>query len=230
MSMMLVNPYLAGGSAPATDPYWANVILAMHMDGVDASTTFTDEKGSTFAAVGNAQISTAQSQFGGASCKLDGTGDCVKWTAGNDLRLYTDDFTFEAWVYWIGGSFPRVFAIGAVSTAGNFQVEVKSGYIVVHINGSFTSFAATVNTSTWFHVAVVRNAGSVDVFVDGTKSATGPWSRADTINNATAPVVGANNTSGTNCLNGYIDDLRLTKGVARYTSNFTPPTEAFPNS
>ena len=91
------DPYYSCG--PTNDPYWANVVLLLHMDGTDGSTTFTDSSSYARAmtAAGNAQIDTAEFKFGTASGLFDGTGDSVQTPNGADFQ-FLGDFTVEAWV------------------------------------------------------------------------------------------------------------------------------------
>jgi hypothetical protein len=98
-------------------------------------------------------------------------------------------------------------------------------------NGSSTSTisaAQTFSTGVWYHVAYVRNGSSFRLFVDGTEKTAGA-TISGTLFNGTAPFNVGRTADGSNFLNGYIDDLRITKGVARYTANFTAPTKAFPD-
>jgi hypothetical protein len=98
MSVIYIDSYRFGVSGP-TDPYFSNVSLLLHGDGTNGSTTIVDSSASpkTLTAFGNAQISTAQSKFGGSSIAFDGTGDYLSISSSNDLTLGTSDFTLETW-------------------------------------------------------------------------------------------------------------------------------------
>src|SRR5690606_34123168 len=80
----------------STDPYWSSVSSLLHFNGSNGSTTFTDEKGVGWTASGDAEISTAQSKFGGSSLSLDGTGDWLD-ASNAGFTFGTGDFTIEAW-------------------------------------------------------------------------------------------------------------------------------------
>ena len=221
----------------AGDPYWNNVVLAMHMDGANASTTFPDLKGHTITAAGNAKISTAQSKFGGASALFDGAGDYLNIAASTDLVLGTGDFTIECWINIIayGGSGAQNDStlFGLQGTSGGFFMYSRwsDGALCWFDGATGLSSTSGIQMSTWTHVAVTRSAGTLRLFENGTLKA----SRINYFYNIASGVtqwrVGGNAFGdSTRYFNGYIDDLRVTNGVARYTADFAPPTEAFPST
>lgn len=208
------------------DPYWSSVVALLHMDGADGGTTFTDQKGHTFTAAGNAQIDTAQSKFGGASGLFDGSGDFISTPSSSDWAYGTGDFTWECWVR-------------LATAAGNqYIIEHGSNGGTLSYNGGLTYYNATTGTGsplyttapaltagTWHHIAVARQGGTTRLFVDGVLKASG----ADSHNYGPQILYIGTYGGGGFTLNGHDDDLRITKGVARYTANFTPPTAAFPD-
>ena len=185
--------------------------------------------------VGNAQISTAQSKFGGSSMAFDGSGDALILPASQNLALETGNFTIEMWVYGannggtVGGSYPRLFSLGTVQTTGSIESYNAAGTLYVEIFGSSITFtASTLLNSSWNHFAISRSGSSVKAFVNGTQVGS-TLTNSTNLNRAASStsIIGAS-TASTGNFNGYIDDLRITKGYARYTANFTPPTQAFP--
>jgi len=212
------------------DPYYSAVSLMLSMDGTNGSTTFTDSSlnALTVTPVGNAQISTTQSKYGGASGYFDGTGDYLSIAANSAIDLGSGDFTIEFWVRPAAktNAVDAVFGYGNYAcmfyhNGTNWTLEMSStGFS----NQLVISFAVTLNT--WQHIAIVRYGTSIVVYKDGVSSATGTFS-------GTVATSGRNLRIGDNGnsqnINGYIDDLRITK-YARYTANFTPPTTAFPNA
>ena len=184
--------------------------------------------------VGNAQISTTQSKWGGTSMYFDGTNDWVRTASNPDLALGTGNFTVECWVY-TGVTGTRSGVVGNRTSTGGDTVwcidlnptNVGSfGYIYFHTDNSAIVNSGSTNfpVNTWFHVAVTRINTTFLMFINGVQVGTGTSS----INlSSTVPMyVGAegSRTDQSNSLNGYIADLRITKGVARYVANFTPPT------
>lgn len=221
-----------------TDPYFANVSLLMHMDGSNGSTTFTDSSSSarTLTATGGASISTTQSKFGGASGYFDGDGDGVTMADSDDFAFGSGNFTIEAWVYPLNGTPANtIFSQRAFGTETQLAIAlyVSSGstYLVVSSDGGEWEIDAggsvSVPDNQWSHIAMVRNGSQWRVYVNGQVSQT--TTSEISVYNSTADGGVAQSTAG-QYFYGYIDELRVTKGVARYTAAFTPPTAAFPNA
>jgi hypothetical protein len=183
--------------------------------------------------VGNAQISTTQSKFGGSSMYFDGTGGRLKALYTPNLLFLSGNFTVEMWLYKASNT-AYMTACGnistAVSNAWSVIGDATGNKITWYSNGSFVLTSTTsLSTSTWYHVAIARSGTTIKMFINGTEEA----SATDSLNyNVTNDVIiGHDNQliSGREW-NGYIDDLRITKGYARYTASFTAPTAAFPLS
>lgn len=215
------------------------------MDGSNGSTTFTDSSGTpkTVTANGNAQISTAQSKFGGASCLLDGNGDYLQVAWGSAFDLSTGDFTIELWAY------PITQANGGALLAEEYNADSKVAFAIAFADsstvastgGSTISFGSygtswTGVTSTqslavgeWSHVAVSRVGTTTTIYLNGVSIGSGTSSP---LSSGSQLFIGRRwDDDGTSdFFHGYIDELRITKGVARYTSAFTPPTAPFPDA
>ncbi len=214
---------LLGTAASAVDTYWRNnTVLAMHFDGANGSTTITDQKGKAATAYGNAHISTAQSKFGGSSAYFDGTGDYISFASNSDFSFGTGDFTVEFWLNCTRAG----NVIDYASNTPNLYFD-GSNNLVFYAGGASRISTSGVVANTWQHIALCRSGTSTRLFIDGTQVGS---TYTDTINYSNAvPYIGSNN-GGTGSITGYIDDLRITKGIARYTTNFTPPTAAFPDA
>ena len=177
--------------------------------------------------VGNAQTSTTQSKWGGSSMYFDGTGD---WLLGPDntaLQLGTGTFTVEGWVYRNASGTYGLVGKGT-STTGWLVSLNASNQIVFTFDTSTITSVGTVAATTWTHFAVVREgtgANQTKIYISGTNDGTGTVS--NNFNQTNSIYVGADRTGGS-AANAYLQDFRITKGVARYTSNFTPPTAPFP--
>jgi len=221
----------------ASDPHFSSVVLLMHMNGDDASTTFTDVKGHSFTAVGNAQIDTAQSKFGGASGLFEGTGDHIE-TADSDDWTFDGDFTIEGWLR-LNGTANAQYIFSHYNTGANFWGVILDfvgglGFRFLVLSGGSAIIDITQgantgwSTGTWYHFAVTRSGNDYKLFRDGTQVASG--TDVDAIPNFAGLLrIGDLSGAATENFNGWLDDLRITKGVARYTANFTPPTKAFPD-
>lgn len=232
---VFINSFInaASGGGGATDPYFANVVLLLHFDGSSGSTAFTDSSSSAKAitAIGNAQVSTAQKKYGTGALALDSSGDYLQTTSTSaDFNFGTStDFTIEAWVYVQTASPSSVnwFALNARS----YYFGTYSGAAVVGGSGWVNLFLGSTSWTPyldkWTHVAHTRSGSTHRLFVDGvlkeTATNSGAVGATDKANIGNDPNFGP-------VFNGWIDEVRITKGVARYTANFTPPEAAFPNS
>ncbi|MBI4115398.1 MAG: LamG domain-containing protein [Candidatus Omnitrophica bacterium] len=201
----------------------ASAVLMLHANGTDASATFTDSSQTpkTLTANGNAQIDTAQSKFGGASALFDGSGDYLSIPDSADWDFGTGDFTIDFWVRFntVG---TQVFVD---RNAGDIAVRRGSdGTLKFSINGNDQIVSATWSPSVnvWYHIAAVRSGTSAYLFVNGVQlGSTGTSSH--NITGTTGMAVGARG-DGYTPIDGWMDEVRISKGIARWTSNFTPPT------
>jgi hypothetical protein len=225
LTMAALAPAVEGNPA---DPSFASVSALLHMDGSNGSTTFVDSSSNEFtvSSFGNAQISTASPKYGTGALTLDGSGDYLTLPADTAFQFGTGDFTVECWVYVNSGNTnDGLFTFGGISSG--LAVSILSGQWRVTTTGSDGTAVSSVTTGQWLHLAVSRSGTNLRMFIDGLQ-------------------VGATITDSTNlsdnqlkigyyydssfAINALIDEFRVTKGVARYTSNFTPPTAAFPNA
>lgn len=185
--------------------------------------------------VGNAQISTSVKKYGTGSMYFDGSGDYLLGTNTPNMDLSGVDFTVEFWIYLNATqSYPCI--VGKNSYPGNLGWAVfidTNNKISFYYNGiNKITVNSELTNNVWHHVAVVRaSSGLVNIYINGVSSAYAP---SVTFGNSAYPFsVGGTSTlagwDNTYSLNGYIDDLRITKGVARYTANFVPPARAFPD-
>jgi hypothetical protein len=158
---------------------------------------------------------------------FDGTGDYLTMPSNQLMNFGTGDFTVEAWVY--PNSLATDWFIISASGSGGFFFGFSSSTTIGYGWGRAGTawdyrVASTATTGTWQHVAVTRSGTSMKLFVNGTQAGTTQTISTSYDIGTTSTTVGS---QGANYyLNGYIDDLRITKGYARYTSNFTAPTSA----
>lgn len=181
--------------------------------------------------VGDAQVSTAVVKYGTGSMKFDGTGDWLTFVDSPNAQLGSGDFTIEGWVNLsLLGSARGIFSKGTSTTGLSLAVNALNQVVFNYTASSLTG-TTVLMANTWYHIAVVRSGsatGNVKIFINGTADATSGGAITDNFNQTNAGYIGADRV-GTSPMNGYIDDLRITKGYARYTANFTPPTAALPN-
>ena len=185
--------------------------------------------------VGNAQISTSVKKYGTGSMYFDGTGDYLVTPYTPNLDLGAGNFTAECWAYPNSSATQAIFSItGSTSVAyAQLQVAIKSDntwYLLISTSsGSWvsTTTSGSYSPNNWYHIAAVRNGSTFTLYINGTSVLTQSTSSA-LFAYGGATRLGANASNG-DTFNGYIDDLRITKGVARYTANFTAPTAPFPD-
>jgi hypothetical protein len=157
---------------------------------------------------------------------FDGTGDALLPPTSKLLAFNTGDFTVELWVYPVAWDSNMVVIQGGSNGFGIQKYSGGStGNIGVIINGGWVITDATLpTTGQWTHIAVTRSGSTLRFFVNGVVSGSTPTNTAD-ISEGIRNIGGE---SGQTFYYGYMDDIRITKGYARYTANFTAPAAAFP--
>jgi hypothetical protein len=227
---------------PSTTPFVndSNTLLLIHADGTNASTVFRDDNGQSrspkgISAIGNAQIDTAQSKFGGSSLLLDGTGDYL--TVENIADGITQDQTFEFWIRFadlpgsgdfrmIAGGNDAVRYVGVFNNGGTYvwEVSFSSGQYVER-------FTTSLSTGVWYHVALTKSAATLKMYQAGTALTSSFTYSTMTANHTLftsgTNIIGSWNTSSY-FFNGHLDEIRVSNSV-RYTAAFTPSTIPFQN-
>lgn len=234
---MIINPYRFSTTG---DPYFSSVVLLAHMNGTNGGTTFTDNSSAARAltANGNAQTSTAQSKFNGSSGLFDGNADYITAADSAAWDFGTGDFTIEMWVRITGGDPPSprsVLSSGAVNSIASFwTIEGTAAGKLAFFNSAYSTSAALLTSTsswndTWRFVAIVRSGNDWNFYVDGTSEANATSSAA--CNSDGQLVIGSGWYAPlSRGITGNLAEVRITKGVARYTGNFTSPSAAFPDS
>ena len=198
------------------DADFSSVTLLLPMDGANGSTTFTDVTGKTVTRTGDVVISTAQSKFGGASAYFDGTGDYLTPADSSAFDL-PGDFTYEMWIRpsSVTGTHYLVYIVASI----NYALYLSGDKLALSF-GSAKVGATSISADAWHHIALTRQAGVVKMWLNGTQESTN-LNNTDNISPNSTTI-----SHSSSSFAGYIDDVRFTKGVARYTSTFTPPTSA----
>lgn len=215
-----------------------NSTALLHMDGTDATTLFPDSSGNghDFTAIGNAQVDTAQSKFGGAAALLDGTGDYLRGDGSSDFAFGTGAFTIDLWFRQSqstgtsGDSHMLYDSRDGISTVLlTIYVSSGSNVLIVFTNsGDVITGTTATAINTWYHVALTRSGTSMRLFLNGTQEGSTYVAADNFVNPAQRPVLGIRgSTLNTGGFPGWIDELRVIKGTAAWTSNFTPETEAY---
>jgi hypothetical protein len=229
---------------PGNDSYTSLLIQSNTTNG---STTFVDSSSNshTLTVAGNTQHSTTQTKFGTSTIYFDGTGDYLKAPLNADFQFGTGEFTIDFWFYQTSnpgaGLYDNLFHTGSSDGCGigfiwglqpapNNRMQIQMG------TGSWESPANPYITGlyqkdTWYHVAVLRTGTTMKVFIDGVEKYSG--TRASNYDaNHDGFWVGAWGATppGGGLMTGYMDEFRVSKGIARWTSGFTPPTKSYGSS
>jgi hypothetical protein len=214
--------------------YGDDCVLMLKCDGTDASTTFTDSSDSahTVTANGNAQVDTAQSKFSGASLIVDGAGDYLSIPDSDNWNLGTGDFTIDFFVRFNGDPSGTTTPLLGQYQNGTNKWEIYYDNTVIWFRqnnaGSVDiDIQKTWNpaTATWYHVELDRSGSNWYFFIDGTQVGT-TGSDASSIASFSGELyIGRRLTDGggNQYLNAWVDEVRIVKGQALHTANFTAP-------
>ena len=188
--------------------------------------TITDRLGKTIFPQGGAKLSTAQKKFGTASLALNGSTDYVTAATTPDFDFGTGAFTLEAWVYNTaqGATNQIIFDFRTTNPefTPTFYINATTATLRLAVNGNVVIESATaIPLNTWTHVALAKTGTSTKMFINGTQAG---LTYTDNNTYVQGPLTLGARYDGTTPFAGYIDDVRISKGVARYTSNFTAPT------
>ena len=220
------------------------------------NTTFIDNSSNAFTitAFGNATAGAIGpfTATGGTSTYFDGSGDNLFMPSSPSMNCGTGNWTVEGWVctFTRTTNYPLIFgnnrgsfttdALAITASNADSSPSYLNKFVFAWGSSGFSSPSAgtsallvsnvTNANGVWYHLAVVRNGTSVKMYRNGTEVASATVSAGATFNwGFNGSLAGGGNWDGAQGnWNGYLDDLRITNGVARYTANFTPPTQAFP--
>jgi len=209
--------------------------LLIHSDTTDGDTTFIDSSISEhiITANGNTKHSTIQAKFGGTSVYFDGNVDYLSIPDNSNFNFGNTDFTIDCWCY-----IPVVADDSGVIVARNSGSDPYPGwYLTIRINGSVAfntnnnvQYALTpanvIMDSTWTHIACVYYSGTLYIYVQGILEASEVCNSIQSY--STSLLIGRLNVGYSGLfISGYIDEFRISKGIARWTSNFTPPNQMY---
>ena len=212
------------------DIYYPSCSLLLHFSGSNGSTTFTDNSPRTKTATSNngAVISTAQSKFGGTSGFFDGTNDYVSIPNNAEFNFASGTFTVELWAYFSSVFDQRVLVTNYQDATNGWVLQLLNGIVNVNLSGNGQDIigTTTILANTWYHIAVSGTAGSYKLFLNGVQEGS-TYTGGTTLTSTSALTIGQIISSG--YFIGYIDELRITNGVARYTASFATQSIEFPN-
>lgn len=217
------------------------VKLMLHCEGSHGGTTFIDSSSSPLTVSASGAItSTAQYKFGSSSAYFDGSNDYLYFADSSVFNLGTSDYTVDFWIYRIdtGNSYPAPLT----NTPGGWGASAttiacdhswawnKLAVSVYDYNGGSPLLTSTsdINVTTWYHVALVRSGNTFYLFINGSLESSNTFTGNMNYNAGSGMRIGGGNWDGGNSyFYGYIDEFRFSVGIARWTTTFTPPTEAY---
>ena len=203
--------------------------LLIHSDTTDGSTTFTDSSssGHTITVNGNTHHETDQEVVGDTSIYFDGTGDYLSIPDSDDWNFGSGDMTYEFWLRPESVSGIQVLLGQYQSYSENMALYMNNGGLVWEDkhNSSHsgrqvaTDSTSLMSTSSWYHVAVVKNGSNAKIYVDGIERGSASFSAGTDF--SAAIEIGGQDSGSAYMYTGYMDEIRVSKGIARYTQNFT---------
>jgi len=228
MKEFSLNKIKAAGTTVG-DVYFPQTKLLLPFNGTNGATATSDLSNSNIPITFNTSdtISTAQSKFGGSSAYVTNN---IEAASSDGFNMGTGEFTYEGWFYLtsLSTSF-SFFDQWAADASGNFQIwhsTAAAGKIRWYYSGnSLLESTTTLSINQWYHLAFVRSSGVLKMYINGTADAS-TLSFSSQYGKTGSLWMGWQHTNSAGTPLYYIDDIRVTKGIARYTANFTPPTTA----
>lgn len=207
---------LAKGQPVPVDLFRSQVSLLLHGDGANGSTTITDSSPTPKTLTSTATNSATEKKYGAGSIYFSGSAS-IAIPLGADFDFGTSDLTIEAFVFLVASNGPRNIFSQRTAASNGLSFRVNDGRLDFFIDNAGTGStvgATTLSTPTWHHVALVRQGVTFKIWLNGNLDATSA-SISASLTSLQQPIIGGRPGAGEN-FSGYIDELRVTKGVARY--------------
>ncbi|MGA1049443.1 MAG: LamG domain-containing protein, partial [Minisyncoccia bacterium] len=206
--------------------------LLLKMEGEDNSTSFLDDSINKVpvTAYGNAKITTSESKFGSSSASFDGTNSYLIADISSGFDFGVADFTIEFFAKFnslSGTQFLIDFRRSGFNTTESYIQAVNTGLYYGYSSSNRISYSSGLQTGVWYHIAGTKTSGSIRMFINGMQVGS-TYTDSFTHDRTTYITIGRNSRDASSYFNGYIDQLRITKGFARYIGNFTPPSLELP--
>lgn len=221
----------------ATSLYDSYTKSMLHFNGKDASSVITDETSKVWTIYEQAQIDTAQKKFGTGALLLDGTGDYIDTPDHADFALGNEDFTIDFWLKRNSkDAYMGIVGQGNSSDATDTSFYMQFNDTNVIQLGCFTgvtqkyiiSAGIITDTINWHHIALVRYGNIMKLYIDGIVDVNTRDMTGVTVNNSNKNLtIGKYIDYANYYFNGWIDEFRFSKGIARWTADFTPPVAEY---
>lgn len=234
ISLSSPSANLCSPSSSPTVTSDAYTVLLMHMDGA----SFSDQAGKTITNNGSVAISTSNTKFGNSSAQFNGS-NYLSAGSSTDWDL-TGAFTIDTWVkptvdgyFYLVGTNPSSSQPAVSKPSWYFYLGTASNTVDFGWTNGYSSWPvavsvpATLDPNIFYHVAITRDSSSdIRVFVNGIQAGSTINNTTSMTNVAALGIGGIMNGSGFYAT-GYMDEVRISKGIARWTTNFTPPNAPY---
>lgn len=235
---------LGGFPSNTQDPYYSYTSLLLHGDGSNGSSTITDSSkySRTLTSFGTIKNSISSYLFGGSSIALDGSTSYATTPHAPELSMDSSDMTIECFfslgVAPVNNAFIASKSGKSAVSSANYSIYINTsrqvGFFVSQTGAPGTTVVSLVTntslqTGIFYHIAWVKYQTNYYVFIGGRLSASGSSSTTPLDTRAASLFIGWEDSQPNGIPNGYLEDFRVTKGVARYTADFIPPVRAFPD-
>ena len=202
--------------------YYDNLVLAMPFNEATGLRDVSSRNRNP-GTYGNVAISTAQSKYYGSSAYFDGSGDYIKiQNTGNDLAFGTEDFTIEFWTYLNSTADSHFYDSRDIDNVDRPLIWIQNTLIRYYVSGATRISGSALSTGQWYHISVCRFGTSTKLFLNGFQTGSTYTDTTD-YKAPNSLSICSNENGNSRFINGYLQDLRIYKGIAKYTANFTPP-------
>jgi hypothetical protein len=222
---------------PPTAPLTAISNTSLLLSGTNAG-ILDNTMSNNLETVGNAQIDTSIVKYGTGSMEFDGSGDYLICPVDTTpyYEIVNRSWTLESWVYLTTSALRNLASCGPANAGSinrGWAIAIHQASSIVYfssVGADNTYSSVTMPLNSWFHLAFVYNGTSLVLYINGVNVGSKTPSLANpTIAGGDRLVIGSNYTGGSSYFSGFMDDFRFTQGIARYTTNFTPPIARLPN-
>lgn len=229
-----LEPFTYREADPAGDPDFDSVTSLLHFNGEEGSTLFKDTKNNRWTPSGNIKITGLYKKFGNGSGACDGSGDYISASSSAGFGMGTGDFTIEGYAQRPAAGSGKFYVVDT-GTGSNTRLSILFGdgagannnkLVVFSDSTEVVAQTGTLPADTMFHWAVVRDGANMRIYINGVGE--GSAANSSDFTEPSPMRIGADYT-GAHGFNGYLDSLRVTKGVCRYPdgTTFTPPAYPF---
>ena len=228
-TIMLAGMFFISGNIKTTQAADSYTKLLLHADGTGNSFVDSSSGAKAINVSGDVTQSISQSKFGGKSVYFDGSGDYLSVANSSDFNFGSGDFTIDTWIYVASDAFSSASYKAISSSHNGLATEWWFGLnnswkLRWYMNGEHLG-STSLSPSTWNHVAIVRLGTTSKIYLNGNVDVT--WTDSNNYQTANPVWIGAQGNDSSTMFKGYMDEIRISKGIARWTANFTPPTMAY---